>query len=123
MDPNNTHGAPSWIEYSGPDAGKSRKFYEDVLDWSIKDMPMGDGSNYAAIALGEKTIGGFNPRPAPGGGWTVYITVDDVDKRFKKAIAAGAKAAGEPMDVPGVGRMAHIVDPSGAPLAFIRYAN
>lgn len=122
MDRNTTHGAPSWLEYMGPDTASARKFYEDVLGWSVNDMPMGDGTNYPVISIGEEGVGGFNPRPAPRAGWVGYITVDDVDGRFKKAVAAGATPIMEPFDAPGVGRMAHLADPSGAPIAFITYA-
>ena len=49
------------------------------------------------------------------------ITVDDVDKRFGKALDQGATAVSEPSDYPGVGRMATIRDPYGASIALITY--
>lgn len=122
MDSQKTHGAPSWIEFAGPDTKAARSFYESVLDWAVNEMPMADGGNYPAILVGEQPVGGFSPNPAPQAGWMVYITVDDVDARFEKAKAAGATAITEPFDAPGVGRMCHIVDPMGAPIAFIKYA-
>jgi predicted enzyme related to lactoylglutathione lyase len=118
-----THGHPSWIEFNGSDPAGARKFYESILDWQVNDMPMGDGSSYPVIAIGETPVGGFSPRPAEDGGWTVYITVDDVNARFDKAVKAGATAVSEPTDVPGVGRMATIRDPQGASLALITYEN
>lgn len=120
-DPNTTHGAPSWLQHSGKDPGAARKFYEEVLGWSVNEMPMKDGSNYAAIVVGDKPIGGFSPMPGEDG-WVAFITVDDVDARVKKARAAGAKVLSAPMTAPGVGRMATIADPFGARLAFIDYS-
>lgn len=123
MDRNKTHGAPSWLEYNGKDPAVARKFYTEVLGWTVNDMPMGDGGNYPVITFGEEGVGGFSPQPQEPSGWLTYITVDDVDARFKKAIDAGAKTILEPFDGPGVGRMCRIEDPSGALLAFIKYAS
>ncbi len=117
---NTTHGAPSWIQHSSKDSGSARKFYQEVLDWNIGEMPMKDGSSYPAILVGERPVGGFSPMPGDGG-WLIYITVDDVDSRVAKAIAAGATLSSATMTVPGVGRMATITDPLGAALAFIDY--
>lgn len=120
-EPNRTHGAPSWIQHSGKDPTAARKFYESVLGWGISEMPMKDGSNYAAVVVGDGPVGGFAPMPGDGG-WLNYITVDDVDARVKKAKDAGATVVAEAMTVPGVGRMATIADPFGARIAFIDYS-
>lgn len=122
-EPMATHGAPSWIGHNGSDPAAARKFYENVLGWNVVDMPMKDGSAYPGIMVGESAVGGFNPRPSADGQWLLYVTVDDVDARYNDALQAGASSVAEPMDMPGVGRMATIKDPFGADLAFITYAN
>lgn len=119
-EPNATHGAPSWIQHSGGDPTAARKFYETVLDWTISELPMKDGSTYAAIAVAGKPVGGFSPIPGEGG-WLPFVTVDDVDKRLAKAKRAGAVVASDASTVPGVGRLAIIADPFGAQLALIDY--
>ena len=119
--PMQTHGAPSWIQHQGGDPAAARKFYENVFDWQVNDLPMQDGSSYSAIAVGESPVGGFMPRPVPDGAWMVYITVDNVDERFGKALDQGAKAVSEPADYPGVGRIATIEDPYGASISLITY--
>lgn len=119
--PNTTHGAPSWIEHSSTDTEAARKFYEDVLGWTIGEMPMKDGATYPMIMVGDKPVGGFPPMPGQGG-WLLYITVDDVDARVAKAKSAGAQIVREAMTAPGVGRMAAISDPFGAQIAFIDYS-
>lgn len=120
-EPNATHGAPSWLAHSSKEPAAARKFYEAVLGWTVSEMPMKDGSNYSAIVVGDKPVGGFAPVPGDGG-WLTYITVDDVDARVEKAKAAGATVVAEAMTAPGVGRMATIADPFGAKLAFIDYS-
>ena len=119
-DPNTTHGAPSWLQHASADPASARDFYERVLGWAIADMPMQDGSSYAAITVGDRPVGGFAPISGDGG-WTVFITVDDVDARVAKAKGAGADIAQFPMTAPGVGRMATIVDPFGGRIALIDY--
>jgi hypothetical protein len=119
--PNSTHGAPGWLQHSSSDPAAARKFYETVLDWTVSEMPMKDGSNYPAIVVAGAPVGGFSPMPGDGG-WLTYITVDDVDARVAKAKAAGATIIAKAMTVRGVGRMATIVDPFGAKLAFIDYS-
>ncbi|GJM10201.1 MAG: hypothetical protein DHS20C11_24770 [Lysobacteraceae bacterium] len=120
-DPMATHGAPSWIEHNSGAPDQAREFYADVLGWTIADLPMKDGSAYPGVMLGETPVGGISPIPVEQGAWRIYITVDDVDARHAKALAAGAQCAGEPMSVPGVGRMASVTDPFGATIAFITY--
>ena len=43
-----------------------------------------------------------------------YIAVDDVEATVAATTAAGGAVAQAPFDVPGVGRIAMIKDPSGA---------
>ncbi len=43
-----------------------------------------------------------------------YLAVDDVDKRVAKAVKAGAKLMKPIFDVPGVGRIAILMQPGGA---------
>lgn len=119
--PMETHGAFSWVEFQGPDAGAARSFYEKVLGWSVTDMPMQDGSTYPGILIGDQPVGGFSPRPAASGSWLAYITVDDVDARARAAVEAGGQLLSEPMTAPGVGRIAVVQDPFGAAVAFMTY--
>ena len=119
--PMQTHGAPSWIQHHGKDPAAARKFYETTLGWTVNDMPMQDGSSYAAIAVGESPVGGFLPQPVPEGAWMIYITVDNVDARTDKARAGGAEILSEPADFPGVGRMSTLKDPFGGVISLITY--
>lgn len=114
-------GNSGWIGHSGPDQGKAKAFYQDVLGWGINDMPMQDGSSYSAAVVGETAIGGFSPVPEENGSWTIYFTVGDVDASVKTAETKGATVLQPPMDMPGVGRMATLTDPQGARFALITY--
>ena len=116
-----TPGVAGWIEFSGPDTAAAKSFYSEVMGWTIADMPMKDGSSYPGIMVGDGPIGGFSPRPADKGGWMIYVTVPDVDASVERARKSGATIINDPMDMPGVGRMATIADPQGAEIALITY--
>ena len=49
--------------------------------------------------------------------WLSYWSVNDVDKAFEKAKSLGAQANMPPTDIPGVGRSATLIDPTGAAFA------
>jgi hypothetical protein len=51
--------------------------------------------------------------------WMSFLAVDDVDARVAKAIAAGAKLMLPVFDVPNVGRIAMLMEPSGAGIGWI----
>ncbi|WP_170431739.1 VOC family protein [Ruegeria arenilitoris] len=116
-----TIGNSGWIGHSGPDQGKAKAFYQEVLGWTINDMPMQDGSSYSAAVVGETAIGGFSPMPEDQGSWTIFFTVADVDASVAKAAAKGATIVQPAMDMPGVGRMSTLIDPQGARFALITY--
>ena len=41
-----TPGVAGWIQHSGPDAAAAKKFYAEVVGWTISDMPMQDGAEF-----------------------------------------------------------------------------
>ncbi|MCX8955353.1 hypothetical protein OU790_18170, partial [Ruegeria sp. NA] len=52
-------GNSGWIGHSGPDQSKAKSFYQDVLGWTISDMPMQDGSSYSAAVVGDHLAKAF----------------------------------------------------------------
>lgn len=116
-----TPGNPSWIAYVGPNPVEARQFYGKVMGWNIVDLPMPDGTAHAAVMVGDQPVGGFSDETQDSAAWEVYITVVDVDKSYSTAVELGAKAVSEPTDVPGVGRIAKIIDPQGAFICLVTY--
>jgi hypothetical protein len=51
--------------------------------------------------------------------WMSFLAVDDVDARVAKALKTGAELAMPIFDVPGVGRIAMLQEPSGAGVGWI----
>lgn len=115
-----THGAFSWPELQTADAAAAKAFYAEVLDWEIEAMDLPNGS-YTMIKVGGQPIGGIVQAEGAAPRWLAYVTVDDVDQRVARAEAAGAAILTAPFTAPGVGRIALIEDPAGAPLYLITY--
>jgi hypothetical protein len=121
------HGTFHWNERMTRNIEAIKKFYADTLGWSYDAMPMpgGDGGGtYWVATIGGAPVGGLFDISGPDfqdvpEGWMSYIAVDDVDARVKKATAAGAKLMKPPFDVPGVGRIAILLEPGNAGVGWI----
>jgi len=50
----------------------------------------------------------------------VYVAVDDADATARKAFDLGGTIISPPMDLPNVGRMCQIEDPTGAKFFIIK---
>jgi hypothetical protein len=107
------------------DVEGAKKFYADTLGWSYDAMPMpGGGGTYWLATMDGEPVGGILDISGPEFGqvpesWMAYIAVDDVDARVAKAVKAGAKLMKPAFDVPGVGRIAILMQPDGAGIGWM----
>jgi uncharacterized protein len=123
-----SHGTFYWNELMTRDVEQAKKFYAATLGWSFSSMPMpGGGTYWLAEADGTPVAGLFEISAPESKGapesWMAYIAVDDVDARVKKATKAGARVMKEAFDVPGVGRIAMLLEPGGAGIGWMTPAN
>ena len=122
------HGTFYWNELLARDVAAAKKFYADTLGWSFDAMPMDGGVTYWIAKMDDQPVAGIFDISGPGyeevdEGWMPYIAVDNVDQRLKKAVKAGATVIKEPFDVPGVGRIAMLVEPGGAGVGWMTPAD
>ena len=114
------HGTFYWNELMTRNVEAAKKFYADTLGWDYEAMPMPDGSGtYWLASIEGEPVGGIIDISSPDfhdvpESWMPYIAVDDVDARVAQAIKAGAKLMKPAFDVPGVGRIAILMEPGGA---------
>jgi predicted enzyme related to lactoylglutathione lyase len=115
------HGHLIWYELMTPDADAAKAFYDAVVGWQIGD-PVAEFQGYRMIGRSD---GGFNggilpltdemqqhgARPT----WLAYIGVDDTDSAAAAIAQAGGKVLMPAFVIPGVGRIAMVADPQGAP--------
>ena len=119
-----TQGLPIWYELMTPDPAAVAPFYRAVLGWDIpaEGHAMPNGAQYREIG---RVDGGFaggvltlTQQMQQGGarpGWMTYFHVQDVDASVAKAQSLGASVHMPPSTMEGVGRMAMVADPHGAP--------
>ena len=101
-----------WFEHLSADPPRARNFYQQLFNWHVETMRMGE-AHYPMILNGKEGIGGF----VGGDGaarWVSYVSVPDVDRSYAAALAAGAKSESAPSDYGNIGRGAAIIDPTGA---------
>lgn len=117
------HGTPSWIDLSTTDTNAARAFYGALFDWTFESFPTdADGGEYLMARLPAGAVAGMMSQPAEQAAmgvppmWNSYVTVDDLDATVAKVQAAGGSVMAAPFDVMSAGRMAVVVDPSGAVL-------
>lgn len=115
----NSHGTPIWFELMTSDPDAAADFYGSVVGWTAAPFgeTLGDGQPYFVFSApdGEGVAGLMKlPEQMPAPAWFGYIGVDDVDAAAAKITANGGSVHMPPTDLPGVGRMAMVGDPSDA---------
>ncbi len=111
-----------WNELHTNDPAKALAFYEKVVGFSHRAMDMGPGNTYYIISKGGMDRGGVTHHLQAGvpPHWLPYVAVDDADATIARAKKLGAKIPMPPEDIPGVGRLGVLEDPTGAVLAMLK---
>jgi uncharacterized protein len=96
-------------------------FYQKLLGWGAHDEELADGGHYSHLTQGAFRLGGIYAmaedlaqRPAAAH-WLPYLGVASVDAALAEAKELGAKVTAESFDFVDLGRMALLLDPTGAP--------
>jgi predicted enzyme related to lactoylglutathione lyase len=112
------HGTFAWNELLSTDPAAARHFFAATLGWTFEDFSFG-GPPYWVIRSGDDMVGGLGGLDAGDVAatesyWIAFIEVDDIDRRYAVALAGGATEIRAPHEVPNVGRVAVLRDPTGA---------
>ena len=116
-------GTPNWVDLQTSDQEAAKTFYAGLFGWTYDDQPMPQGPVYSMAMLGGHTVAAIAPQTpemAAAGTpsvWNTYLAVDSVDDTVAKVEASGGKVAMAPFDIVDAGRMAFVIDPSGAAVA------
>src|SRR5580704_8941285 len=119
-----SHGTFYWNELMTRNVEGAKKFYADTIGWGFDAMLMPGGGTYWLATMAGEPVGGLFDINGPDfqgvpDSWMSYLAVDDVDARVKKAVAAGGKLMKPAFDVPGVGRIAIVMQPDGAGIGWM----
>lgn len=124
-----SHGSFCWTEIASTDIEKCKSFYSNVFGWTFEKSPnTGDEMDYfecSSSGGSQEDAALYEMNPAMFGGQTppahiaLYVAVDDVDQAVTRTKELGGSVVFGPYDIPKVGRMAVINDPSGAAISLI----
>ncbi|MEM9606938.1 MAG: VOC family protein [Actinomycetota bacterium] len=114
------HGTPSWIDLATTDVAAARSFYGGLFGWAFEENPTDQGSPYVMARKGEHAAAGMMTQAAEQVEmgmppvWASYVTVADIEATVAKVEGAGGKVMAPAFDVMDAGKMAVLVDPTGA---------
>lgn len=111
-----------WYELMTNDAAAAGSFYAAVIkgwtfgervptDVDYRMIQRSDGGNAGGVLQLTDEMRSGGARPV----WLGYLHVKDVDSSVAAIKSDGGQAMREPWDQPGVGRLAMVTDPQGAP--------
>ncbi len=122
--PDTPNGRFCWYELMTTDPEAAQAFYARVAGWTT--CPWEDGETpYTMWMSGERPIGGVMtlPEEAAASGappcWLAYVSTPDADATTSKATSLGGKVL-HSMDIPKVGRIAVLADPTGGVLSVLQ---
>ena len=102
---------------------KEKAFYAAVLGWEAQDLPLPQGGDYSVLKVRGREAAGLyelsddqKAQKVPPH-WLVYVAVEDAEQSAKIAKTLGGKIVVDAYDVSDLGRMAILLDPTGAMFA------
>ena len=117
-----SNGGFIWYELMTTDAAAAKKFYDPVVGWSIGSEQVAPGVDYRMINRSDGGMGGgvlqLTKENLDGGArplWIAYLHTSDVDAAVEAITTDGGDVMMAPWDQPGVGRLAMVTGPEGAP--------
>jgi predicted enzyme related to lactoylglutathione lyase len=117
-------GVFAWDELVTTDVEGAKAFYAAVLGWGSREWE-GEAPYTLFTNPAKQEVAGVMDRPANYEGppsWLTYLLADDLEARVAKARELGAEVYLEGMDLPDIGRIAVLADPTGAAFGLFKPA-
>jgi predicted enzyme related to lactoylglutathione lyase len=111
-------GTFCWETLVTPDPTAAIAFYGKVIGFGTGRAPSGQGTIFTA---GKAQVADLQPAPTGGPSyWATYVAVEDAAAARDRAARLGGRVIVPRIDVPKVGTVAVIADPSGASLGLFQ---
>ena len=109
-----------WNELHTSQPAQALSFYAKVVGFSHRSFDA--AGTYHVVSRGGVDRGGVTGHLPSGTSphWLPYVVVEDVDATAAHAQRLGGKILMDPQDIPGVGRIGVLQDPTGAELAIMK---
>jgi uncharacterized protein len=108
------------LELSTSDVQKAKDFYSGLFGWTFTDNNMGNNMIYSTFKPASGPGGGLYSMPGSPTAWLAYVGVEDINAATEKARSLGAEICTGPMEIPTVGWMTILKDPTGASIALFQ---
>jgi predicted enzyme related to lactoylglutathione lyase len=124
-----SQGSFCWWECSTVDVEGAKAFCGEVFGLDTEETPLPEGGIYVQFQKQGKYVAGLTPQQPQEreqgipSHWNTYISVEDVDLVAKEAERLGATIIAPAFDVLESGRMAVVMDPTGAAISFWQAKN
>lgn len=113
-------GSFCWVDLHTTDVEAAKAFYSELFGWKTRTDEMPGGGTYTMLSVGDKIIGGLGGQTEDMKKqgvlpmWTSYVAVASADDAVAKAVELGGTVIAPAFDVMEAGRMAVLLDPTGA---------
>jgi uncharacterized protein len=108
------------LELNTPDLAKAKTFYSALFGWEFQDNEMSPTMIYSTFKPDEAPGGGITSFPGGNPGWLAYVGVKEINESTEKARSLGATIVLGPQEIPGIGWMTILQDPTGCTIAIFQ---
>lgn len=112
-----------WNELVSSNPAAADAFYTRVFGWESRTVMLDGVGPYTIWLKDGVTVAGMvhgaQQNGQHSGFWGSYVSVPDVDQAAQAVIAAGGSVKVMPINVPELGRIALVADPTGALFSLI----
>jgi len=118
-------GHVCWIELLTTDPAAALDFHREIFGWGHKTWDLGPAGTYHLFTRDGREVAGMMAMPEDAEApphWMCYFLVADVDAAAARSLELGAAVYVPPRDIPDVGRMSVLADPTGATFGIFRGA-
>ncbi|WP_394835143.1 VOC family protein [Pendulispora rubella] len=95
------------------DVQRAKIFYNELFGWTFDDVRLPAGDVYTRCRVRGREVAAFR-QVGREAGWTLCISVHNVDTAVQRATRLGGRVRSAPNDLLNLGRMATIEDRDGA---------
>lgn len=108
------------LELNASDLNKAKAFYGELFGWQFQDNDMGPLGIYSTFKPDSGPGGGMYSSPQGDSGWLAYVGVDDIKSATEKARSLGAQVFVDSQEIPHIGWMTIMNDPTGSRIALFQ---
>jgi predicted enzyme related to lactoylglutathione lyase len=108
------------LELNTPDLAKAKAFYGALFGWEFLDNDMGPMGIYSTFKPDSGPGGGITSMPDGNKAWLSYVGVEDIKASTEQARTLGATIHMGPQEIPNVGWMTLMADPTGCTIALFQ---